>query len=505
MKRRAVIKSGILAGLAGVPGLGRLAGLDPASRTDVAGNGNGRRAVRNIIFFAYDGFNYEDLALGRYFAEGLGRGRLEIERVMGTGAVGSMTPHSLTSVVTDSAAASSAWATGRKVVNGALSMYPDGRQLTTILELARQAGKATGLITTTRLTHATPAAWIARVPQRELEDEIAAQYLAFRPDVLLGGGRRHFTASGRSDGRDLEGDFRRAGYRVLSSPAELEVASGGPVLGAFTAGHLPYEIDRRFQGSPGPSLAQITRAGLDVLDRHRDGFVVQIEAGRIDHANHDNDPGAAVWDILAADEALAVVREFVDRTPDTLLIVASDHATGGQATYGFGARYKDSTEALQTLGRRRASYQHLRTELLPAGANAAQVRAAVREHLGMEISGEEAADAVGVLARELRLGHRNAHGSSSLVSLHQLLSATTPRSVDRGNVNFATSSHTAGLVPVFTYGAWDGPPALGVVDNTYLFRWMTRALGIDFRNAGMTAAEALRLTAGAPAPDLVVT
>jgi alkaline phosphatase len=180
---------------------------------------------------------------------------------MGAGAVGSMLTHSLTSVVTDSAAASSAWATGRKVVNGALSMYPDGRELATILDLAADAGKATGLITTTRLTHATPAAWGARVPDRDLEDDIAAQYLERRPHVLLGGGREHFVPGARSDGRDLVAEFRAAGYQIMHSAAELSNIRGDRLLGVFTEGHLPFEIDRRFQGAAGPSLAAITRAG----------------------------------------------------------------------------------------------------------------------------------------------------------------------------------------------------------------------------------------------------
>jgi alkaline phosphatase len=512
MKRRDLIKGGVLAGIAGVSGLGRVPGLGAAAANGAGGNGaggngasgGGRSAVRNIIFFAYDGFNYEDLALARYLAAAQGRGALEIEAMLAAGAAGSMTSHSLTSVVTDSAAASSAWATGRKVVNGALSMYPDGRELTTVLELARQAGKATGLITTARLTHATPAAWVARVPVRSMEDEIAEQYLAFRPDVLLGGGRRHFAAEERADGRDLMGDFRRAGYRVLETAGDLAASTGGPVLGAFTQDHLPFEIDRRFQGAPGPSLAEIARAGLGVLDRHRSGFVVQIEAGRIDHANHDNDPGASAWDILAADEALSEVRAFVDRTPGTLLIAASDHATGGQAVYGMGSRYRDSTEALRAVGRRRSSYEHLRTHLLPADADAGRVRTAIRDHLAIDLSAEEAADATRILARRLRLGHRNAHDSNPSVSLHQLLSTSRTGSPERGNVNFATSTHTAGLVPVFTYGAWDGPAGLGVVDNTELFGWMARALGTDFRNPEMTEAEALRVSAGRPAAGLVV-
>jgi alkaline phosphatase len=505
MKRRDLIRhlvaGGVVGGMSGVAGLGCAAAGASSANGRRPGGG---RPVRNIIFFAYDGFNYEDLSIARYFAQRQGMGTLELERIMGAGAVGSMLTHSLTAVVTDSAAASTAWATGRKVVNGAISMYPDGRELVTILDLARDTGKATGLVTTTRITHATPAAWAAQVPDRDLEDDIAAQYLARRPHVLLGGGREHFVPALRADGRDLEAEFRAAGYTTLRSATELSDLRADRVLGVFTEGHLPFEIDRRFQGVDGPSLAAITRAGLSVLDRQPNGFVVQIEAGRIDHANHHNDPGASVWDVLAADEALTVVREYVDRTPDTLLLIAADHATGGQAMYGLGPAYGNSTPALDTLARRRASHTHLHQEILGRGASAQKVQAAVAEHLGVQLTGQQADDTARVLARDLRLGHPNAHGAAILPSFYQAISAIPARTADRPNINFATGAHTAGLVPLVAYGAWDGPVNLGIADNTHLFGWMTRALGVRFENPAMTETEALRLSAGLPERDMVV-
>ncbi len=514
MKRRDLLKKGLAVSVAGMAGLelttgGAIAAQAGARPDGIAGNGRApgpdgrRRPVRNIIFFAYDGFNYEDLAVARYFSLRNGAGPLHIERLLGAGAAGSMTTHSLTSVVTDSAAATSAWAAGRKVVNGALSMYPDGRPLTTILELARDAGKATGLVTTTRLTHATPAGWIAKTTDRGLEDDIALQYFDFRPHVLLGGGSGHFTAGGREDGRDLEADFRQAGYQVLREVADLERVRGDRLLGAFTEGHLPYEIDRRFQSLPGPSLAQITRAGLAVLDRQPGGFVLQIEAGRIDHANHAHDPGGSLWDVLAADEALALVLDYVDRTPDTLLLMASDHATGGQVAFGAGPAYNLSTQALQLLGRRRASYSYLRS-VLPRRPTAEQVRDGVHSYFGISLNGNQAEEGARVLARELRLGHRDAHSLQPANSFNAVVSQSTPGDLDRANVHFATGAHTAGLVPVAAYGAWDGPANLGVVDNTELFGWMASALGTDFRNPEMSEDEALRLTASAPPRPMAV-
>jgi alkaline phosphatase len=186
----------------------------------------------------------------------------------------------------------------------------------------------------------------------------------------------------------------------------------------------------------------------------------------------------------------------VDREPGTLLIVASDHATGGQALYGTGPRYAFSTEALETLGRARISGERLRLHVLGRTPTAEQVRREVREQLGVRLTGAQADEAARVMAGQLRVAHPNAHTDEPANSLYRIISsAGADGPLDRPNVNYATGAHTAGLVPLLAYGAWDGPRSLGVVDNTELFGWMTRALRIDFRNPEMTEAEARRLGA----------
>jgi alkaline phosphatase len=227
--------------------------------------------------------------------------------------------------------------------------------------------------------------------------------------------------------------------------------------------------------------------------------VVQVEAGRIDHANHHNDPGASLWDILAADEALAVILEYVDANPDTLLLMASDHATGGQVVFGTGPLYARSSQGLDLLGGRRASYDYLRS-VLPRRPTPGEVRDGVAEYLGIELTGPQADEAARVLTRELRLGHPDAHRDQPGNGFYQAVSRTSDGELNRPSIHFATGAHTAGLVPLVAYGAWDGPVNLGVVDNTELFGWMTGALGSDFRNPPLTTAEALRLGAEARAP-----
>jgi alkaline phosphatase len=482
-----------MAGVAGAVPFPSLRASVPAASHRSPDSPVGR--ARNVIFYAWDGFGWEDLGTARFFADRHENGRvLALERLLSGGASGMMLPHSLSSIVTDSAAASAAWATGRKIMNGELSRYPNGTPLTTILELARDRGRATGLVTSTRLTHATPAAWIARVDDRDKEDEIALQYLDFAPDVLLGGGSRHFDAVRRADGRDLFGEFAARGYQLLREPEDLHRVTGSRLLGAFSQDHLPYEIDRRFQGVPSPTLAELTRTGLEVLSGGERGFLLQVEAGRIDHANHQNDPAAMVRDVIAADDALAVIIDFVDRNPDTVLILASDHATGSGAVYGSGSRYADSNRDFDSLALREAS-QELLLRRLGREPSAAEVRGAIDSLMKVRLSAGDAERAAESLARVTAPAHPHAHGNDRSRNLNFVLSSTESPEGTRLNFNYATGAHTAGPVPVLVYGAGTSAAGLGVVDNTELFDWMLHALDIRFENPALGTATARELTA----------
>jgi alkaline phosphatase len=479
LKTGAVVGAGLLGG--GVVSPSRAVALDPSFRP----------RARNVIFFAWDGLTWEDLGTARYYRMRRGEPLLRMERLLASGASGSMLVHSLTSVVTDSSAASSAWSTGRKIVNQAVSEYPDGTPLTTILELARDRGLATGLITSTRMTHATPAGWLAHVPHRDREDEIAVQYLDARPDVLLGGGSVHFDPRVRIDRRDLFQEFGDAGYQVVRTAEELSGATGSRLMGIFTRGHVAYEIDRVRQGEASPSLAQMTRKGLEVLDGSDRGFVVQIEAGRVDHANHQNDPGGALHDILAGDEALGVVLDFADRRGDTLVIVGSDHGTGSGAVYGTGSGYRGSSRAFDRIDLQRASYEHFLRAMGP-GASQGRVREGVRELLGLELSEDRVGLVTRVLSRDVRLGNLRAHRDQPYNGLHQALTDESPQ-VPGLNLNYATGQHTSGPVPLAFHGVGVEPRGLGIVDNTELFGVMLRALGLSHENPVMTEEEALRI------------
>lgn len=285
----------------------------------------------------------------------MGRGHIDAARLWKYGADGQLamdtmsqrgavTTYSANSQVTDSAAAATAMATGYKTNNGFLSIASDGAtELETVLEQAEARGKATGLVVTSSVTHATPAAFFAHVDDRDRNNQIAAQALKSGIDVLLGGGLRHFipadsamtTAAepveggcrgNRRDSRDLLEEARQGGYSVVTDRAGLLAATARPLLGLFACGNMDFDLDR-LTGEP--SLAEMTSKAIELLERDREGFFLMVEGSRIDHASDDNDGWNALGDTVAFDQAVQVALEFARSDGQTLVIATADHETGG--------------------------------------------------------------------------------------------------------------------------------------------------------------------------------
>ena len=298
-------------------GAGRRGGLAAALVLLALGDASGASLIRNVI-----------LCIG----DGMGAGQVESARLYaGTNLFfegfpfrSRMTTWDAGGAVTDSAAAATAIASGRKVYSGVISLAlpGDAAELETLLEHFQKAGKSAGLVTTSYLSDATPASFGAHENSRFNVAQIAADFLCqTRPDVLMGGGYTGLNAAA----------VAAAGYAVVTdrvSLAELDAAGASRVCGLFGWGGLPFEHDGL---GALPSLSDMAGKALDVLGRDPEGFFLMIEGGLIDAACHGNDLPRCVGETLAFDAAVRRVVEWAGGRDDTLVLVMADHETGGLA------------------------------------------------------------------------------------------------------------------------------------------------------------------------------
>lgn len=323
--------------------------------------------ARNVIFFLGDGMGPTTVTATRIYKYGEA-GKLTMETLSRTARIKTFSQDAQT---TDSAPSMAAYMTGVKMNNEVLSMSSatsaynlsanpptayvsgsnttcpasgNGTAVTTLLELAKAAGKSVGAVTTTRITHATPAATYAHLCHRDGENRIAEQAtpghanfntaLGTGVDVLLGGGWRHFvpsttTGSKRTDATDLTAMFQTAGYTYVNTATAfnaVDAAATNKLIGLFNKDHLNYELDRAKPGSgiDEPSLADMTEKALKILSKNTaKGYFLMVEGGRIDHALHGTNAKRALEDTIAFDEAIKRALTLADA--NTLIVVTADH------------------------------------------------------------------------------------------------------------------------------------------------------------------------------------
>lgn len=287
-------------------------------------------AAKNIILFIGDGMGAEHRKAARWASVGE-TGELSMDDMPVTG---SIETRSADSAITDSAAAATAMASGVKTNRGVVGLDDSLSFVSTILEDAKSQNKFVGLVTTTQISHATPAAFASHVEDRDLFNDIAEQILNAEVNVLLGGGEDNFLmasengcfakAGRRSDGRNLINEFIANGYMYTCDPVSfglIEPSSTSRLVGLFADGGMT----RPFS----PTLADMTQKAIDVLAQNPNGFFLMVEGGQIDWASHGNDASNAISDTLGFDAAVEVAKQFASKANDTLIIVTADHETGG--------------------------------------------------------------------------------------------------------------------------------------------------------------------------------
>ena len=327
--------------------------------------------VRNVILIIGDGMGPAQMGLLQSYARlamnSPYEGPTALQQFADAGRTGisSTEPHD--GLVADSACSASQLATGQAIPSEAISVSPAGVPVQTVLERAQATGRAVGLVSDTRITHATPAAFASHVAHRSMENDIAEQLLATRVDVLLSGGWRHFlptsvnsagetrdawgtrlgseqfVESRRTDDRDLVAEAEAVGYSAVFDVAGLRnaVDSGGQVLGLFSASSMQNAFQSRdLRNEPTrtqPGLDEMAQAALSILEDDPDGFFLMIESGQIDWAGHANDAGWLLQEMLRMDAMLQVILDWARDRDDTLIVLTADHETGG-----FGISYSQA-------------------------------------------------------------------------------------------------------------------------------------------------------------------
>lgn len=348
-----------------------------AERTEAVKASLSNRQVKHVILFIGDGTSESEITAARNYAQGAAGYFKGLDVLPFTGAY---TTYSLDQnskkieYVTDSAASASAWATGVKTYNGALGIDVNGNSHPSILTLAKQAGYATGNVTTTELQDATPAALVSHInsrscygPAKTAKDctryaldnsglgSITEQLLNARADVTLGGGANTFSetvTAGSYKGLSLLDQAKKMGYQIVNTLDDLKAVQSAdqakPLLGLFANGNMPVmwsgpaaTFDGNLQApvqcganasftSSTPKLKDMTAKAIELLQANKKGFFLQVESGSIDKQNHAANACGQIGETVQLDEAIQVALEFAKKNPDTLIIVTGDHAHTSQ-------------------------------------------------------------------------------------------------------------------------------------------------------------------------------
>jgi len=429
--------------------------------------------AKNIIFLVSDGMSAGTLTMADLHLRRHHDRRSHWIRLYEDGGVrrGLMDMAAANSIVTGSAAGSSAWGSGRRVNNESVNIGPNGEEHQPILEIFRDAGKSTGLVTTTRITHATPAGFGINMSSRWMEDEIAAQYVDREYDVLMGGGRRHFVPDGREDSQNLLEAFRSKQYAVAESKADLAGWNrSGRFLGTFYDTHLPYVLDQR--NTPEhqeqvPRLPEMTEAALERLDRNRDGFILQVEGGRVDHGAHDADTGGLVYDQVEFDDTIGTVLEFAEGRDDTLVIMTTDHGNANPAVNAAGDRYEDSNRMFDRVAGFKYTNGWILSEL-DEDSTLREIRNRVETAWQFSIESKDAEFIQSALRGNRNAAYRKENGPDITLASVQ---------ANYTSINWLGTDHTSDYVELAALGP--GSEAIGpFTRNTDLFDVMVTAAGV---------------------------
>ncbi|MCU0408485.1 MAG: alkaline phosphatase [Bacteroidales bacterium] len=285
--------------------------------------------VKNIILFIGDGMGTAHV----YAGMSVSQEPLVLESFPYTGY---SKTNSSNNYVTDSAAGGTALACGIKTKNGMIGVAPDSSAVQSIIELAKKNGLATGVLSTSSVTHATPASFVAHNAGRGNYEDIAKDFLSGSADVIIGGGEDHFRK--RKDGADLTVKLKEMGYDVVFNLEDMKKSGSQKLVGLLAKEHMPRVSEGR-QGM----LAEMVKKAIEVLSQDKDGFFLMVEGSMIDWGGHAKDFDYVTQEMIDLDQAVGVAKKFAEADGKTLILVTADHETGGLTLTSGDIRNRKAT------------------------------------------------------------------------------------------------------------------------------------------------------------------
>lgn len=292
--------------------------------------------AKNVILLIGDGMGLAQVSAGM----AINNNQLQLERCT---TVGLSKTTAANRYITDSASAATAMSSGKKTNNGAIAVTPDLQPTETILEMAEKQGMSTGLIATSKITHATPAAFIAHEKNRGSYEAIAADFLDTEVDVVIGGGMKHFAQ--REDERNLIDELKKLGYEIFESMESLLQSDSKKLYALCAEEDMPTMIEGR-----GDFLGNAIQTAIARLSQNEKGFFLMAESSQIDWGGHDNNADYVITEMLDFDQSIGQVLDFAAQDSQTLVIITADHETGGLSITDYDQELKEFDLKFSTFG-----------------------------------------------------------------------------------------------------------------------------------------------------------
>ena len=433
----------------------------------------------NVIMLVMDGSSNNAVTLSRWY-----KGEdLAMDEILS----GAVRTYSAESAITDSAPAATALATGHKSNDKYIGVLPSVvnspgltqiaqedafRPVANVLEGAKQQGKATGLIATSEIQHATPAGFSAHATNRSQYDDIAEQQVYQNIDVVLGGGldslipgelsdetsafKLGSVKNARKDGENLLNVLQQKNYHFVQTRDELLNTNASKIWGSFAPSDLAYDFDRTTTRPSEPTLAEMTNKAINTLKKDEDGFFLFVEGSKVDWAAHANDTIGMISDILSFDDAVKEAVDFAKEDGNTLVIAVTDHGNSGIT---MGNANTTSTYSsipvssyIDPLKKASMTIEGALSQLKEDRSNLVEVATLY----GLDALTED----------EL----------ATLQSAENLGNAMVKMLANRANIGFTTGGHTGDDVFLYSFGP---TKVTGLVENTDLAHAMAQFMGFD--------------------------